>query len=550
MKKLILLLLMAHLCFSMTVVNSLDGRDVVSAVYYAAVTGEEVVISPPQYSTSLVYAKIGTGNDVLLVQSNQYPVITGMAETIRTQGNTVETIVSEDPYQTNLELAEKSGAKKFILVDPVYGYNTVSALAYSKSNSMYLLFADNNNAESVVDFISGKNPEDVLLYGYIDGDVKELLSDRGVKYREINNGDKFDDNLEITELYFDKNPSKKQVILSDGNAMEDTIAAGDDPVILISPVVPLVVSDYIEENAKSDQISVAMVVDEEYSQTAYNLKTTINKALGSEKLSVFVKIGESAGEGMGQVGLFPLRGPIVIVEIMNVEYNSNSKELEITYENTGNAMGYAKSSSIVFVDGSYAGTVGDEEMFPVNRGEKIGVGYPIDVESGEISINLTTMYGASNKYPEKGIQGFFSAGRVAFTDASKLTISDFTVDSLTKDLHVTFTNAGNVTLYLNADAVMDINGVETKITDDNIYSLSPGEGRMVRFPGLAKEGSEITAGADYGEREAFLDKRVENSFTPSPESEEMQIDNTLIYGAVILILVIIVSYLIFERKKK
>jgi len=545
MRGVIFFLLVIQLCLATTVVNSLDGRDVVSAVYYAAVTGDEIVVIPPDYDESIVYGKIGKNNDVLLIQSNSYPIMTGMKSKLEIDGNTVEILVSEEPYETNLELAEKSNAKKFVLVDPVYGYNTVSALAYAKFNSMYLLFVDKNNAESVVNFLDGK-AEEILVYGYMDNEVKDSLSSKGISYWEINNGDKFDDNLEITELYFDKNPSKTQVILSDGNAMEDTISAGDDPVVLISPVVPLVVYDYMKENAVSEQISVGMVVDQEYAQTAYNLKTSINKELGSEKLHVFVKIGESAGQGMGNVGLFPLRGPIVIVEVKNVEYNSNSKELEITYENTGNAMGYARSSAVVFVDGVYANTVGDEEMFPVNRGEKVGKGYSLDIENGDIVVNLTTFYGTSKKYPENGLMGLFSAGVVSFTDTSNLAISDFTQDSQTNDLLVTFTNGGESIVYFSADATTEINGVKTKITDDNVYSLAGGEGRIVRFPGLAKD-SAIVAGADYGEREAFLDKRVEEIFTPSAEAPT---DNTLIYGGVILLLVVIVGYLIFERKKK
>jgi len=547
MKKLfLLLLLIAQLCFSIAVVNSLDGRDVVSTIYYAAVTEDKVVFVPPAYNEQVVYSKIGSGGNVLLVQSANSPVITGMKNTLENKGNSVELLVSEDPYTTNLALAERSGARKFILVDPVYGYNTISALAYAKLNKMYLIFADKNNADKVVDFIKTKNPQEILLYGYIDERVKDLLDKNALRYREINNGDKYDDNLALVTLYFQANPSKKQVILSDGNAFEDTIAAGDDPVILISPLVPSATYNYMKEKAASDQIRVAMVVDQEYAQTAYNLKESINKELGEEQLHVLVQLGQSvAGMGMMPVDFFSVPAPRIGLEIDKVEYNTNTKRIEVTYENTGDALEYVKSQLRVFVDGSYYATVGDEEPFAINRGEKFGMGYPIEIESGEITVNITSLYGTSRKYTESGIQGVFPAGRVTFTDLSSLSITDFVEDKETSDLLVTFTNNGTIPLYFRPDATVDVNGTVTKIKDENTYPLAVGEGRMIKFPGIAKAGSIIVVGANYGAREAFLEKRIESEYVPKGPA----FDLTIIYIIIILLLIALVGYLLWEKRK-
>ncbi len=548
MRKLVLLLLLiAPLCFSIAVVNSLDGRDVVSTIYYGAVTNEKVVFVPPAYNEQVVYSKIGSGGNVLLVQSANSPIITGMRNTLENKGNTVELLVSENPYTTNLALAERSGARKFILVDPVYGYNTISALAYAKLNKMYLIFADKNNADVVVNFIKTKNPQGILLYGYIDNDVKDLLNKNNLTYREINNGDKYDDNLELVNLYFQANPSKKQVILSDGNAFEDTIAAGDDPVILISPLIPSATYNFIKEKAASDQIRIAMVVDKEYAQTAYNLKESINKELRGEPLHVLVQLGQSVtGMGMMPVDFFPVPGPMTGLEIDKVEYNTNTKKIEVTYENTGNAIEYVKSQLRVFVDGSHVGTVGDEEPFAINRGEKFGMGYPIEIESGEITVNITSFYGTSRKYTENGIRGVFPAGRVTFIDISSLSIADFIEDRETSDLLVTFTNNGTVPLYFRPDATVDVNGTITKIKDENTYTLAVGEGQMIKFPGIAKAGSRVVVGANYGAREAFLEKRVETEYIPKGLAA---FDLNIIYIIVILLLIGIVGYLVWEKRK-
>ncbi len=549
MKYLVFALLLLSLGFSaMVVVNSQDGRDLVSAVYYAANTGQTVVFVPPFYSEAVVYGKIGWNGEVLLVQSASSPIMTGMADALRNKGNTVETISSSDPYETNRLLAERSGATKFILVDPVYGYNTVSAVAYAKQNGMYLLFADAEQKDAVIDFLKGKNPQDILLYGYVDAEVKDALNANRLTHREINTGDKFDDNMQMLDLYLQQNPSKKQVILSDGNAFEDTITAGDDPMLLISPVIPTGVYNYIREKAASGAVSVALVVDKEYAQTAYDMKESINTELGEEKLHVLVKFGQSvpaAGSGLFDVDLFPVRGPILGLQITGADYNTQTRQLEITYSNTGNALEYVKSRIIVYVDGNAVGTVGDEEPFSVLKGQALGKGYPMEIQEGAIAVNVTAMFGSSRKSTENGIVALLDAGRVQFVDRSLLEISSFTKDG--DDLFVTYSNAGNSSIYFRADAKVNASGRTTNLEDDRVYSLAQGEAKMVKFPGVMKDSSGVVAGAYYGAREAFMDKRLEEGYVPAPA---FALDTTLLLGALVLVLLIVIIYLAFFRGKK
>ena len=556
MKWLVFALLLLSIGFSTVVINSLDGRDVVSGVYYAAITGEKVVFVPPQYDIQVLYSKIGEGGNVFLIQSSENPAMAGLEGDMKNKGNTVEKFTSVEPYATNLELAGKSGAKKFILVDPVYGYNTVSVLAYAKDNGMYLLFVDKTNMDSVVQFMKGKNPQDILVYGYLDQEVKASLSENGLTYREINKGDKFEDNLEIAELFMRQNPDKKQAILCDGNAFEDTITAGDDPVILVSPIVPDATYNFIKGKISEGKLKVGLVVDKEYAQTAYNLKEQINRELGREDaFTVLVKIGQGAGGGsaLSEVDFFPLRGPIVGLQIEKAEYNTLSKELEITYKDTGNAMEYVKSTVIVFVDGAQITSVGDETAFPIGRGEVVGKRYPLEVESGEIVVNITAFFGTSSRSFENGIQVVLPAGKVQYTDTSALNVSAFAEDKATGDLLVTFRNIGTEKVYFKADAVVYEGDASTKIKDDTVYSISPNEGQAVKFPGILKQGSRVVSGANYGSREAFLEKRAEGEYTKLPETAAPAgtgIDMTMILLLVVILLVGIVAYLLLTKKGK
>ena len=548
MKYLVFLLLVLSLGFSaVVVVNSQDGRDLVSATYYSINSGDRLVFVPPEYSDAVVYGKVGWNDEVILIQSANNPIIVGMKNELENRGNTVQLISSEEPYATNRLLAERSGARKFILVDPVYGYNTVSAVAYAKQNSMYLLFVDKEQKDAVISFLSGKSPQDILLYGYVDREVKDALDSAGLSYREINTGDKFDDNMQLVDLYFQQNPSKKQVILSDGNAFEDTITAGDDPLVLISPVISTSVFNYMKDKVSSGQISVGMVVDKEYAQTAYDLKESINQQLGEEKLHVLVKFGQNvpaAGSGLFPVDLFPVRAPIIGLNIIGAEYNTLSRELEITYENTGNAPEYVKSRIIVFVDGVSVGILGDEEPFAVGRGEKFGKGYPIEIENGAIITNVTAMYGSSRKSTENGVVAILNAGRVEFVDRSSLEISGFTHDKETNDLLVTFANNGSSKAYFRADANLNISGMATRIEDENFYEVEPGEAKIVKFPGVMQGASGAIAGADYGSREAFLGNRIEKEYVPQSAA-----DYTLIFAGIVILLLLVIAYFVWDKMK-
>ncbi|MFH2101695.1 MAG: hypothetical protein ABII71_06445, partial [Candidatus Micrarchaeota archaeon] len=528
------------------VTNSLDGRDVISAMYYAALKGEDFIFSPPVPNAPELYGKIGSGSSILIVQSSSHPALPGMADDLRNKDNEVDVLLSENPYSTNLELARMSGATSFVLVDPVYGYNTISALAYAKMKNMYLIFVDGQNAAQVVSFLKERNPQDLLLYGYTDSNVKDALESGRLPFREINYGDKFEDNLELVRLYQQDSEPPLQVILSDGNAVDDTIAVGDNPVVLISPVIPSIVRDFIKENAVSGKIPVALVVEEGYAQTAYDLKSSINSEVGTDALHVFVKFGESStlSGGMLPVEFFPLPGPVLGMNIVGVDYNKATSKLEITYENTGNAPEYVKSTILVFTDGEYVATLGDEVAFPLGKGEKSGRGYEISIEEGQVSANITSMFGSSRRSAETGIQVLMSAGTVAFLDESLLGIDSFSVDGPSGDLYVTFSNLGASEVYFQPYAIAEVEGRSTRLEDDKTYGLSSGESRMLKFPAIAKGGGKMVAGADYGSREAFLNKNIEEEFVPPPSG----IDPLLLIGALVLLAVIAGAYFLTRKK--
>ncbi|MGC9005233.1 MAG: hypothetical protein ACP5JC_01235, partial [Candidatus Micrarchaeia archaeon] len=401
---------------SIVVINSFDGRDVVSGVYYANVVGESVKFVPQSGDVMTTVKKIGSGNSVFLIESKNNPVYAGLDVLLINNWNSVEAYKSEDPYKTNLELAKKSGAKNFILVNPSYGYSAVSVLPYAKLKKAYLLFATKDNIDSLEEVL--QDAESILVYGYVDDEVEKALEATGKRYESINTGDKYGDNIEIVKKYFSLNPSKKQAIFTDGNFLEDSIVAGDDPIIFIGMLVPDETYKFVKDEVEKGQMAVGLVVGEEYAQTAYNLKKRINNELGGDKLSVLVKMGQSVpalSEHLLPLDIFVLPGPVVSLSIEEAYYNDKTGAIEIVYRNDGNAFGYFKSSSFVYVGGEYTATIGDADVVGIKPGEEKGIRYKVDIppeKEGGIVLNTTVIYGASSKVFDNGFNVVLEAGRV------------------------------------------------------------------------------------------------------------------------------------------
>ncbi|NYZ61117.1 hypothetical protein H0O01_05475 [Candidatus Micrarchaeota archaeon] len=62
---------------------------------------------------------------------------------------------------------------------------------------------------------------------------------------------------------------------------------------------------------------------------------------------------------------------------------------------------------------------------------------------------------------------------------------------------------------------------------------------------MLKGSNGIVAGADYGARKAFFDKRVEESYVPAPAAA----DYTLLFAGLVLLLILIIGYLVWGRSK-
>ena len=155
-------------------INSVDGRDVLSGIFYANVKGYTVRFMPvPGGSSDIFASKVGSGHSILLLQSSTNPVSGFVESELRTAGNQVEIYSSSDGGDTNLELAKRSGAESFIVVDSAFSEGAISVLPYASQTKSYVLLADRTNVDKVKAIVAGKK---LTIYGFVDKQVKDALS--------------------------------------------------------------------------------------------------------------------------------------------------------------------------------------------------------------------------------------------------------------------------------------------------------------------------------------------------------------------------------------
>ncbi|MEM4366834.1 MAG: hypothetical protein QW035_01745 [Candidatus Anstonellales archaeon] len=532
---------------ALVVTNSADGRDTVSAIYYANVKGEDIRFATRYQNAEMFFYKVGTqGRDILYIESKNYPIFAFAKEKIAQTNTIKEEIISEDPYKTNQLLAKKSGAQNFIIVDPTYGYNTVSVLAYAKATKSYLLFANKDLIADVVAVLKEVGAKKILVYGLVDEEVIVELNKTGIQMEIINNKDKYDDNMQMVERTL-KLTGRRQMIMSDGNAIEESIASGSDPVIFINTLFPRDVEAFLMNKVRDGEVSVFLLIGEEYAQAAYNFKQKAKQELGKE-VSIIAKFGEvipKMGEDPQPNNYVVLPGPVLDLQISAVNYNSKTKRLEVIFKNSG-APVYESSEIIVFVNGQKVLSIIDPKPIYIETADEYGVEYDVQQSlEGEVGANITTRYGMSSKYYEKGFVVYSKIGYVEFYDASNLSIADISTDPFSGDVKVKVENKGEKLVYYRLTTKL-VGAKNTTVSDQEIRELQPGESAVISYSGVLKgtEATSVESTAKYGERKAFL----KNEATLSRRVATL-LDALWLPLLILVVLIAIALYILSKRQK-
>ncbi len=527
--------------------NSADWRDVYSAMLYASLIEKQPgqFLTSTKHGTILLYSIPKNANGTLVVSSRSQPYTINYKAVMESQGYIdVEELVTNT---ANLDLAKRlvqeKNIKRFVIVDDAYGYNALSSASYAVVDKSYVLFANTRNIGAVDSFLSGVNPEKILIVGQVDETVKTRLA----RYNPetVNEGDRFDNNIEMVKRQL-KIKETKQILMSNGEFIEASIVAGDNPVIFIGKgTVPPQVAEYI----KSSDIQVAVLIGNELINSA----TAIRRQLG---ISVFVKFAQGSRTPTGPVATvedldkFPMPTYAVNLGIVQpIMYNKATNALWVTYKNNAGIGAYFKGT-ITLTDSTGRKIVGDDTPIFIDKNQYKTILYDVVLEGENITANVYTLFGEGKRSLENVLEAqMLLVESVDILDNAMINITNVVYDKKNQQFIITVENIGTVDSYVSIEALdLYINGEYITVSSPQAILIEPGKEAKIPLDVILSDADiennpVVKIKGYYGERENSLIKTVYGEYAFKFKSIDY-----VTYGLILLI-IILVLLILFGRKK-
>lgn len=513
-----LMLIFASFAEDYVVINSQDGRDVLSGIYYANVKDLPVKFMPSSgYAADVFAVKTGVKHDILLIQSSDMP-LSGFIETeLRARNHTLEVYSSSDGEITNRYLAERADVDKFIVVDSAYSDSALSVLPYAAKKGAYVLLADKYNIEEISEIVTGA--EEIIVYGLVDQEVEDALEPYNPEI--IGKGeDKYEDNVELVGRTMSEF-GDRQIIVADGTFVEEGMADGTSPILFSGRLIPTVTFDFLKDEAKNDRLGTVLLIGDELVMPIYDARERIEIALEkegtNESFGITVKFGQvvpSASSSVIELDKFYLPSYQPEINISELVYNKISKTIMIAIENTGEGASYYTMDIHVYADGSEFSVFGSNETKLIERGDSAGAEYALDlssVEEGNITATAIVKYGASKYSLDSYASKTGPIEEIEYIDESNVTAESASYNREEQVVKVTLKNNGEVTAYEKTELVLVLEGEELTVKGAGTKEIDPKSLLVEEFPiELTEEdlqaNQNITAQVTYGARSGFLVK--------------------------------------------
>jgi archaellum component FlaF (FlaF/FlaG flagellin family) len=519
------------------VINSADWQDVYLGAHYAGFNNiKSNFLISSEHAPVLLQTLEKYKNNVLLIESDKAPFAFSYKTVLEGAGFTVDEIISSGTA-LNIELAKRSNASDFIIVDDSYGYNAISVAPYAAQEKFFVVFANKENIDELYPFLITNGVGRMIIYGYSDFEVKTRLAVFNPEI--INNGSRFDNNIELLKKY----DGVQQVFLTNGEFIEEGIMSGKQPVLFPGRErVPSQVVEYI----KSSGIKTGVVIGNELAGVAHQLKQSTN-------MFVFLKIGQGLASGgsseVRALDMFPIPIYDLAIDINSVKYNRATKELEVTYENLGHIGVYLSSTIEILSSGARITTIGDRESVYVDSDSTLTVAYKTELSGEKLIAKFTTMFGEVPGSFERVIYKEMNIEMIEILDNSLLNISKVSYDKAAHKIKVKITNIGQVNTYSKTQIKFLVYGEDRIMVQDKPMLLEPGASMDAVFITTLsdtniEENPMINVRVNYGQRDSALIKIIEGNYPLGIVG-----DYTILIVAV-LIIVIIIFWIQKKKKQK
>ncbi|MFO7711230.1 MAG: hypothetical protein R6V53_05690 [Candidatus Woesearchaeota archaeon] len=503
-------------------VNSENWQDVYSATLAAELTGKEPFFVTSPDTVSNLVDKLP--ENILLIQSDD-PVYQGLESLLRSKGIQYDTY---SRYNINTELFHELETQDAIVIDGAYGYDAISVAPYALLNDAYVLFEDDVPGDANI----------IMTYGFVDGFEAPI---------KINKGNRFDNNLEIVDLFLEKKPTNSLKI-TNGEFIEKSLFTPDYPALFMGKTnVPANVEEYLAES----DFNIATLVGNDLAPLAKNLKDKL-KDTHDKKLTVIAMIGKSGSGGENSIealDTFPIPVYDAQLSINSVRYNQVAQQLEVTYENENDLRVYFLPTITINVDGERKTPDSSLEFLEGEHTKTIA--YPMEIQGDSVSGQISVLFGRANNSLERRLNyPIESLDMVEVIDRSNISIEKAVYDRLNKAFKIKVKNTGSVKAYVDIELLdVLIGGEETRLASRNTKEIPEGktENLIVRADLSSldlEENSQVEAKAYFGQQKGILFKTQSRTL---PLEVSM---NPGIYAAAVAVVVIIIIFLSLRKKKK
>ena len=549
-------LLFAPLVFAsqQVAVNSRDWRDVYYASLYARLEGVSDEFFTSTAHGEVLYEFLNKSEPVLYVEgaTNFYP---GYEAVLAEKGFSSVEVMRVSDLDLAFELAERAGVKDFIVIGDSYGYNAISAAPYAVQKGAFVLFANQGNAQEVADYLSSVELDSLMIFGPVDGAVSSALT--GFEPDFLSTGNRFDDNTAIVGLMQEESP-QKQAMFSSGEFIEESLM-GPYPVILIGRDYPSQSTlDYLD----SAEFTVGVVIGNDLTGSAKIVKdeTPID--------SMFVKYAQGWAGTSGlfsevrELNKFYLPSYSLSVSIKRVAYNAESKELQLTLENDGEAKAFYRSTVTVYADGEYLASVSEPEVYSLDSGDERTISFQMDLtealrDGSALSAETFVQYGIDARDLTNALKDSRSIEVVVDADYSTIRVGEVRYDADAMVLSVELFNDGSQSAFADVSLLVKVNNedelfesvspLELPVSGDAL--VVPFDLRITRDSARTLWGSTALVNVDYGSSNDLLLKRLS---AERVVTEPSSFDLALVAGVIIVLFLgfVILRYLAGGKKKK
>lgn len=544
-----LLVSLAQAAPDQVISNSADWRDVYSTVLYGKLSGLQTNFLVGQQHSMIILYSIPKTRSILIISSQKNPFAVAYKNIFLSQGYpSVEEIVSAN---INLDLAGKlPQITNFIIVDDSYGYNAISVAPYAAVSKSYVLFADKRNIAQIASFLQGRRVDKLILFGTVDREVRNRLATFNPEV--IDQGDRYLNDIEIVKRYM-KIKHMTQVILTNGEFIEDQIMSGSEPVLFIGrDNVPDVIREYI----KNSDIQVGVLIGNELVGTA----TFIRRQLG---ISVFVKFAQGARIPQGQIAnvedldRFPIPRYALSLSIFSIRYNQLTNNIELTYHNDVDQATYFKGT-ITLASNEGTQTIGDIDPIFIDGQEYRTVVYPVTSMTGNITATIFTIFGESKMNFEYTLTQKLPVEIISIRDDSQISIKSVVYDKARGLFLIEVINTGKEDAYVTLEILnLIVNDIPTNFGSKTEEFIPAGGSKtiVIKIDSPLTDADiganpKVTITGRYGSRPHLLIKII-----PPTEFElKLKGPDYVFYGlltiAIILVILIIITFIRRRKKKK